>query len=53
LILWVGLVLLGLRAVIDIIPQLSTIVTTAFTGVTRECVRLGSLLLSIAELEVP
>jgi hypothetical protein len=53
LILWVGLVLPGLRAVIEIMPRLSTIVTTTFTGDTWGCVRLGSLLLSVVELEVP
>jgi hypothetical protein len=52
LFLWVGLVLSGFGAVIDIMHWLPTIVTVAFTGVTWGCVRLGSLLLSITELEV-
>jgi hypothetical protein len=53
LILWVGLALLGLGAITHIVPQLATIVTTAITSVTWGCVRIGSLLLSAAELEVP
>jgi hypothetical protein len=53
LILGVGLVLLGLEAITFVVPRLVTIVTAVFTGVTWGCVRLGSLLLSVAELEVP
>jgi hypothetical protein len=53
LILWVGLVLLGFGAITDIVPRLTTVETTAITDVTWGYIRLGSLLLSIAELEVP
>jgi hypothetical protein len=53
LILWVGLVLLGLRAITYIVPKLATIVIAVITGVTWGCIRLGSLLLSIVDLEVP
>jgi hypothetical protein len=52
LILQVGIVLLGHGAVIDIVTRLSTIVTAVFTGVTWGSVGLGSLLLSVAELEI-
>jgi hypothetical protein len=53
LILWVGLDLLGLGTITDVMPWLTTVVTTAITDVTWGCIRLWSLLLSIAELEVP
>jgi hypothetical protein len=53
LILRVGLVLLGFGAITDIVPWLTTIETAAITDVTWGYTRLGSLLLSAAELEVP
>jgi hypothetical protein len=34
-------------------PRLTTVVATTITNVARRCIRLWSLLLSIAELEVP
>jgi hypothetical protein len=53
LILWVGLDLFGLGTIIDVMPWLTTVVTTAITDVMWGCIRLWSLLLSVAELEVP
>jgi hypothetical protein len=53
LILLVGLVLLGLGAITDVVPWLTTIETAAITDVTWGYIRLWSLLLSVAELEVP
>jgi hypothetical protein len=53
LILLVGLVLLGLGAITDVVPWLTTVETTAITDVAWGCIRLWSLLMSIAELEVP
>jgi hypothetical protein len=53
LILWVGLVLLGLGAITDVMPWLTTIETAVITDVMWGCIRLWSLLLSVAELEVP
>jgi hypothetical protein len=53
LILLVGLVLLGLVEITDVVPQLTTIETAEITDVTWGYIRLWSLLLSIAELEVP
>jgi hypothetical protein len=53
LILLVGLVLLGFGAITHIVPRLTTIETAAITDVTWGCTRLVSLLLSVAELEVP
>jgi hypothetical protein len=53
LILLVGLFLLGLGAITDVVPWLNTIETAAITDVTWRCIRLWSLLLSVAELEVP
>jgi hypothetical protein len=53
LILWVGLDLLRLGAIPDVMPWLTTVETTAITDVAWRCIRLWSLLLSVAELEVP
>jgi hypothetical protein len=53
LILGVGLDLLGLGALADVMPGLTTVEATAITDVARSCIRLWSLLLSISELEVP
>jgi hypothetical protein len=53
LILWVGLVLLGIGAITDVVPWLTTVVATGMTDVMWGCIRLWSLLLSVAELEVP
>jgi hypothetical protein len=53
LILWVGLDLLGLGAITDVMPWLTTVETTAITDVAKGCIRLWSLLLSISKLEVP
>jgi hypothetical protein len=53
LILRVGLVLLGLGAITDIVPWLTTIETEAITNVTWGYIRLWSLLLSVEALEVP
>jgi hypothetical protein len=39
MILWVGLVLLGLGAITYVVLRLATIVTAAFTGVTWGCMR--------------
>jgi hypothetical protein len=49
----VVLVLLGLRAITDVVPWLTTIEIATITDVTWGYIRLWSLLLSIAELEVP
>jgi hypothetical protein len=49
----VGLDLLGLEAITDVMPWLTTVETTVITDVTWGCIRLRGLLLSIAELEVP
>jgi hypothetical protein len=51
-ILGVGLDLLGLGALADVMPGLTTVETTTITEVARRCIRLWSLLLSISELEV-
>jgi hypothetical protein len=51
--LWVGLVLLRFGVVTDIVPRLTKVETAAITDVTWRCIRLWSLLLSVAELEVP
>jgi hypothetical protein len=53
LILWVGLDLPGLGTLADVMPRLTIVVATTITNVARRCIRLWSLLLSIAELEVP
>jgi hypothetical protein len=53
LILRVGLVLLGFGAITDIVPRLTTVGTAAITDVMWGYSRLGSLLLSVVELEVP
>jgi hypothetical protein len=53
LILLVGLVLLGLRAITDVVPWLTTVETATIIDVTWAYIRLWSLLLSVAELEVP
>jgi hypothetical protein len=53
LILLVGLVLLGFGAITHIVARLATIETAVITDVMWGCIGLGSLLLSIAELEVP
>jgi hypothetical protein len=52
LILWVGLDQLGLGAITNVMPWLTTVEATVITDVTRGCIRLWSLLLSVAELEV-
>jgi hypothetical protein len=52
LVMWIRLVLV-LEAIIDIVPRLSTNVTTAIVGVAWGCVRLGSLLLSVANWKFP
>jgi hypothetical protein len=38
----VGLVLLGLGAITDVMPWLTTVETTAITDVTWGCIRLGA-----------
>jgi hypothetical protein len=48
-----GLVLLGLGAITDVVPWLTTVETAGVTNVAWECIRLWGLLLSVAELEVP
>jgi hypothetical protein len=53
LILLDGLVLLGLGAITDVVPWLTTIETAVIIDVTWGCSRLWSLLLSTAELKVP
>jgi hypothetical protein len=53
LILWVGLDLPGLGTLADVMPRLTTVEATTITNIARRCIRLWSLLLSIAELEVP
>jgi hypothetical protein len=53
LILGVGLDLLGLGALADVMPGLTTVETTAITDIARRCIRLWSPLLNISELEVP
>jgi hypothetical protein len=53
LIPWVGLDLHGLGAITDVMPWLTTVEATMITDVARRCIRLRSLLLSVAELEVP
>jgi hypothetical protein len=53
LILRVGPDLPGPCALIDEMPRVATIVATTITNVARRCIRLWSLLLGTAELEVP
>jgi hypothetical protein len=53
LILLDGLVLLVLGAITDVVPRLTIIETAAITDVTWGYIRLWSLLLSVAEMEVP
>jgi hypothetical protein len=53
LILWVGLDLLGLGAITDVMPWLTTVETTAITDVAWGCIRLWSLLLSVANWKFP
>jgi hypothetical protein len=53
LIIWVGHDLLGLGEITDVMPWLTTVETTVITDVTWGCIRLWSLLLRVAELEVP
>jgi hypothetical protein len=53
LILGVGLDLPGLGTITDVMPRLTTVVATTVTNVARRCIGLWTLLLSIAELEVP
>jgi hypothetical protein len=53
LIRWVGLDLLGFRAIADVMPWLTTVEATTITNAARRYIRLRSLLLSISELEVP
>jgi hypothetical protein len=52
LILQIGLVLLGFGAVTDIVPRLTTVEIVAVTDVMWWCIRIWSVLLSVAELEV-
>jgi hypothetical protein len=52
LILRVGLDLPGLGTLAHVMPWLTTVVATTITNITRRCIRLWSLLLSIAKLEV-
>jgi hypothetical protein len=49
----VGLVLLGLGAITDVMPWLTTVEIMAITDAVWGCIRLWSLLLSVAELKVP
>jgi hypothetical protein len=53
LILRVGLHLPGLGTLINVVPWLATVVATTISNIARRCIRLWSLLLGIAELEVP
>jgi hypothetical protein len=53
LILRVGPDLPGLWALVDEMPGLATVVASTITNVVRRCIRLWSLLLGTAELEVP
>jgi hypothetical protein len=53
LVLRVGLNLPGLGTLADVMPRLTTVVATTITNVAKRGIRLWSLLLSIAELEVP
>jgi hypothetical protein len=53
LILRVGLDLPGLGTLTNVVPWLATVVATTISNIARGCIRLWTLLLGTAELEVP